>query len=141
MPEIMTTTGEKHSPPSITLVTGQQLAQRLTEWIPALQAGQIPRCAGLEIAAGLDAALLEQRRQAALWAIWDALDPERVMTPWKASFSMAERLKKLDSVALRRIESGHRLPTRIESLLLEWMALSRVRCQEPIYQEIMRLGR
>lgn len=124
-----------------TLATGQQLARRLESWIPQLVGGSIPRAVGAEIRQGLDAADLQLRRQATLRAILGVIDPDGGMSLWHAAKAMADALTRLDGVALRRIQSGHRLPTRIESLLMEWLILSPVRCQEKLYQELKRLGR
>jgi hypothetical protein len=118
----------------ITLATGQALGARLTEWIPALERNEIPKSAGQEIVKGLARASEKQRRWDALQAILAILDPDGVMGAWHGAQAIAERLRELDGVALRRIRSGAREPSELEALLMVLIEIPGPKCRDKLWR-------
>jgi len=80
------------------------------------------------------------RRKAALEAAVAALDPEGSLSSWQVAKALESRLRRFDGdVEHRRILSGHRRPTALETAMVGMLAAGGPRCHEKLYLELQAL--
>jgi hypothetical protein len=108
------------TPPPTVLATGQALAARLSELIPRLVGGEIPKCAGQWIAWGVIKCEEKLHRQARAGAILAILDPEQCESIGHCAELIEDHLKRLHR-AMVNILSGKREATELELLLMAWI--------------------
>lgn len=125
-------------PPACT-ATGTALAHRLLRLVPDLLAGDVPACIGHRLAAAVDKAEWQQRRHAALLAGVNMLDPDQSLSANQCAARLASALARFDGVARRRVESGHRPATVLESHMLVLLQSGGPTCQEKLRIELLSI--
>ena len=121
------------------LATGAQLASRLAKLVPSLLSGSVPACIGRRLATAVDLLERHAARHDALMAATAMLDPGGTLSTWKVSGALSSALQRFDGVAYKRVRSGSRPATALESHLITLIEIPGPRCRESIYRELVGL--
>jgi hypothetical protein len=78
------------------------------------------------------------RRQAAILAARDALDPDRRLSTWQCAKALERALRRFDGTPRKRILAGHRPPSRLEIALLV-LVTDGPQCARKLWTEIREL--
>lgn len=113
--------------------TGLQLISELRHALRVAERFEYPRMVGGPILKLLEKSHPKMERLEALRALAVMLDPIGEKSAWAICGEIESAIQRFESAAYRRVKSGHREPTGIESLLLVLIESEGAKCQQRLF--------